>query len=282
MWYASETGDSFYRTNQISQALKCYHQIQRHFNDIFEDEFDFHAYAIRKVTMRAYVDMLRSHDRLRSHPYYVKAAKKAVEVYLKLFFTPAEYIVEGVDTSNLPQEERDNLIKKSIEKAGYVWTPDPKDPDPLGLQFLKGDYLAEASKFLDPLLKLTSDIEAFTLGCELYMAKKKYLLVLKCILRIFSVSPEDPNGYYNLVRLSQKIENMELHPLTHKILHEKTQALISEPFVQYNDNYIKRFKTPEHINAAAKVMLLLNSKDADKAVKLLKGIKIGTLKVTTI
>lgn len=60
----------------------------QHFSEIIEDQFDFHTYCMRKMTLRSYVGLLRLEDILRSHPFYFKAAKCAMEVYLRLHDNP--------------------------------------------------------------------------------------------------------------------------------------------------------------------------------------------------
>lgn len=52
----------------------------QHFTEIIEDQFDFHTYCMRKMTLRAYVSLLRLEDKLRSHNFYFKAAKMAIQV----------------------------------------------------------------------------------------------------------------------------------------------------------------------------------------------------------
>ena len=52
--------------------------------EIIEDQFDFHTYCMRKMTLRAYVGLLRLEDVLRSHPFFFSAAKCAIQVYLHL------------------------------------------------------------------------------------------------------------------------------------------------------------------------------------------------------
>ena len=59
--------------------------ILQHFTEIIEDQFDFHTYCMRKMTLRAYVGLLRLEDVLRNHPFYFKTAHIAIEVS-KLFF----------------------------------------------------------------------------------------------------------------------------------------------------------------------------------------------------
>lgn len=40
------------------------------------------------MTLRAYVDLLRLEDTLRRHAFYFKAARSAIEIYLKLYDNP--------------------------------------------------------------------------------------------------------------------------------------------------------------------------------------------------
>lgn len=60
----------------------------QHFAEIIEDQFDFHTYCLRKMTLRSYMGLLRLEDVLRGHPFYFKAAKCAIEVYIHLFDSP--------------------------------------------------------------------------------------------------------------------------------------------------------------------------------------------------
>jgi hypothetical protein len=54
------------------KALEQLRSVGKHFEDIREDQFDFHSYCLRKLTLRAYVHMLRMQDSLYSHPSYSK------------------------------------------------------------------------------------------------------------------------------------------------------------------------------------------------------------------
>ncbi|SCZ97206.1 BZ3500_MvSof-1268-A1-R1_Chr4-2g07060 [Microbotryum saponariae] len=95
LWILQEEAQSFLRQGKEAMALKRYHKLFDHahgrhlrsiqiFTEIEEDQYDFHSYCIRKSTLRAYIDMLRFVDSLRSHPRYVAAAKGAIQVYLSL------------------------------------------------------------------------------------------------------------------------------------------------------------------------------------------------------
>lgn len=39
-----------------------------------EDQFDFHSYCVRKLTLRAYIGLLRMEDRLHNHPFYIRVS----------------------------------------------------------------------------------------------------------------------------------------------------------------------------------------------------------------
>lgn len=72
----------------------------QHFSEIIEDQFDFHTYCMRKMTLRSYVGLLRLEDVLRHHPFYFKAAKCAIKVYIHLhdFPLPDPTQTQEIDT----------------------------------------------------------------------------------------------------------------------------------------------------------------------------------------
>lgn len=80
MWYQTECALAFQRIGKWGESLKKCHEVERHFAEITEDQFDFHTYCMRKMTLRSYVGLLRLEDILRQHPFYFKAARCAIEV----------------------------------------------------------------------------------------------------------------------------------------------------------------------------------------------------------
>ena len=102
-WYAIEEGDAWRRNGNIAMALKRYNDVEealsplsyrvfccdlcvtslpQHFQQYYNDEYDYHAYCLRKNTLRAYVQTIRQHDRVRDHPFWFRAATRTVEVPL--------------------------------------------------------------------------------------------------------------------------------------------------------------------------------------------------------
>ena len=86
MWFQTECALAYQRLEKWGDSLKKCHEIDRHFAEIIEDQFDFHTYCMRKMTLRSYVGLLRLEDVLRRHPFYFKAAKCAIEVSLLVVF----------------------------------------------------------------------------------------------------------------------------------------------------------------------------------------------------
>lgn len=80
MWFQTECALAYQRLERWGDSLKKCHEVDRHFSEIIEDQFDFHTYCMRKMTLRAYVGLLRLEDVLRQHPFYFKAARCAIEV----------------------------------------------------------------------------------------------------------------------------------------------------------------------------------------------------------
>jgi len=77
LWFATE------RAAQGGEAgLKECEFVERVFADIYEDQFDFHGYCMRKMTLRSYVNLLRWEDSGRAHPYFRRAARLGARIVL--------------------------------------------------------------------------------------------------------------------------------------------------------------------------------------------------------
>lgn len=76
--YELASGESYFRQGDLGRALKKFLAVEKHYADITEDQFDFHSYCLRKMTLRTYVEMLKFQDQLHSHAYFHKAAAGAI------------------------------------------------------------------------------------------------------------------------------------------------------------------------------------------------------------
>lgn len=158
MWFAIECGMSYYRQGKFGPALKKFHQIFKHFEDIADDQFDFHTYCLRKMTLRPYVDLLKFEDRLREHPYYYKAAILAIDIYISVFDNPALAKTEEIKDQPKPSAKNDG--KKT-------------DDDPSGEKLLSTNApLDVVSKLLAPLQDLCfKEFKVHHLSCKLYIRR---------------------------------------------------------------------------------------------------------------
>lgn len=83
MWFLTEMAAAYQRLNMLGEAVKKCIEVDNHFAEINEDQFDFNTYCMLKVTLRAYVQMIRLEDKLKSHRFFLTAAKAAIEIYLR-------------------------------------------------------------------------------------------------------------------------------------------------------------------------------------------------------
>ncbi|KAJ6711584.1 N-TERMINAL ACETYLTRANSFERASE-RELATED [Salix purpurea] len=232
MWYELASGESYFRQGDLGRALKKFLAVEKHYADITEDQFDFHSYCLRKMTLRAYVEMLKFQDRLHSHAYFRKAAAGAIRCYIKLFDSPPKSTAEEDDEmSKLPSSQRKKMKQKQkkaearakkeaevrneessasgVSKLGKRHVK-PVDPDPNGEKLLQvEDPLLEATKYLKLLQKHSPDsLETHLLSFEVNMRKKKILLALQAVKQLLRLDAESADSHRCLVRFFHKVGTM--------------------------------------------------------------------------
>ena len=117
-WYEFDQGRCLRGLEKYGRALKKLTAIQKHYDDIEEDQFDFHVYCLRKMTLRAYVSMLRWEDTLRGHEAFRRATEEIVSIYLELHHRTEKGlpIVPEDEKEAEPQETQEEQTR--IEKPG--------------------------------------------------------------------------------------------------------------------------------------------------------------------
>ncbi|KAI8613951.1 NMDA receptor-regulated protein 1-domain-containing protein [Chytriomyces sp. MP71] len=215
-WFAYEYAMACISKGEYGKALKRFHQIEKFFYDIYDDQFDFHTYSIRKTTLRTYMDLVRMEDQLRAHPFYFRAAVQAVRLYLHVH----EVRTEGdarkeAEMSQMSEADRKKALRKArkAEMMGSNENVVPgkgaaspaaaapaaaagkkKDDDPDGAKLLAAaDLLEESLRFLRPLLELSPGrVESQVLGAAVYAKKKKYVLAVKCLHAGYKIDATNP------------------------------------------------------------------------------------------
>ncbi|KAJ7011721.1 N-terminal acetyltransferase A complex auxiliary subunit NAA15-like [Populus alba x Populus x berolinensis] len=301
--YELASGESYFRQGDLGRALKKFLAVEKHYADITEDQFDFHSYCLRKMTLRAYVAMLKFQDRLHSHAYFHKAAAGATRCYIKLFDSPSKSTAEEDDEmSKLPPSQRKKMRQKQkkaearakkeaevrneessasgVSKLGKRHVK-PVDPDPNGEKLLQvEDPLLEATKYLKLLQKHSPDsLETHLLSFNVNMRKKKILLALQALKQLLRLDAESADSHRCLVRFFHTVGTMTApvtdteklvwsvleaeRPLISQ-LHEKSLTEANMIFFEKHEDSLM------HRAAVAEMLSILEPNKKLEAVKLIE------------
>ncbi|OZJ02648.1 hypothetical protein BZG36_04404, partial [Bifiguratus adelaidae] len=285
MWFALEEGEAFLRRNDLGKALKRYHVIAKTFDDIMDDQFDFHTYCLRKTTLRAYVSTLRWEDQLYSHNYYVRACNGAIKAYLDLYDRPKDDAngVNGAMSEAEKKKAKSKARKAALKaekeaeaKKGQVKeekkpqneTKRPVDEDPNGEKYLNTkDPLGDALKFLQPLLDFAPNrLETSLLGFEIYIRQKRMLLALKCLLHLSEQQPHHPNFLKNVVTFWKVFETEKdnINPVSRKVIEKHWKTVMPDDTVdQFLEQQIDAHKySVKHLVKIAEAQAFLGKSEA--------------------
>ncbi|KAG0580041.1 hypothetical protein KC19_4G143400 [Ceratodon purpureus] len=309
MWYELASGDSHFRQGNMGKALKKYLSVEKHYNDMVEDQFDFHTYCLRKMTLRAYIRMLRFQDHLHSHRFFFRAATSAIRCYIKLHDSPPKAAAEEHEAAvaGLPAAERKKMrqklrkaeakAKKEAEekakeeevaatvasKGGKkgTQTPRPVDTDPDGDKLMHvEDPLSEALKYLRLLQEHSAyALETHLLAFEVYFRKGKKLLALQAVKKQLALDPSSPDVHRCLIRLFESLDKLP-NPDSHadKIIHDviameraSLKELGEKSLLDANRAFLEvHSDSLKHRVAAAEISLLLCPEAKSEAVKIIE------------
>ncbi|CAL0325972.1 unnamed protein product [Lupinus luteus] len=304
MWYELASGESFFRQGDLGRALKKFLAVEKHYADITEDQFDFHSYCLRKMTLRTYVEMLKFQDRLHSHIYFHKAAAGAIRCYINLYDSPPKPTAEeDDDTSKLlpsqkkklrqkqrkaearakkeAEEKNEELNATGVSKSGKR-NVKPVDPDPHGEKLVQvEDPLLEATKYLKLLQKSSPDsLETHLLSFEIYTRKQKILLAFQAVKQLLRLDAEHPDTHRCLLKFFHKVGSINA-PVTdsEKLIYSVLEAerptisqLHGKSLFEANDSFLEKHKDSlTHRAAFAEIIYILDSKRKSEAVKFIEG-----------
>lgn len=188
----------------------------KHFDDINEDQFDFHGYCLRKVTLRSYVEVLRFEDEAYGQDYYCEAASGIVRIYLHLMDHPMVDTAAEPDYSNMSATERkkakavarkkkkaaekkdeaeaaaatalpeagkhDNGNAKQANSSNKGGKPSFLDQDPLGKELVSRDPVEEARKYSSMLARYAPKrLDSWLLCYDVAVRRKKALMALQAL-----------------------------------------------------------------------------------------------------
>ncbi|CAO2815322.1 unnamed protein product [Amaranthus hypochondriacus] len=303
MWYELASGESYLRQGDLGRSLKKFLAVEKHYTDITEDQFDFHSYCFRKMTLRTYVEMLKFQDRLHSHSYFHKAASGAIRCYIKLFDAPSKSATEEDEEMSklLPSQKKklrqkqrkaEARAKKEAESkneeatASNVSKSGKKnvkavDLDPHGDKLLQvEDPMMEATKYLKLLQKNSADsLETHLLSFEVNMRKQKVLLAFQAVKNLLRLDAESPDSHCCLIRFFNKVNSMptpvsDAERLVWNVLEAERPSisqLNEKSLMDTNMSFLKKHEDSlMHRVAVAEMLYLLEPNKKSEAVKLIE------------
>jgi len=269
LWYEISCGDAHFRKRNFGKALKKYIAVGKHFDDFVDDQFDFHGYCIRKMTLRAYIDMLHMEDKIYNEASYAKAAGGAIRCYLSLHDDESLRQRPNQDTPEVDPDLKPKEKKKENPNAHKKGQPPPvkEDPDPDGVELASASSpLNEATKFVTMLRSYASEkLDSQALGFEVYFRKERMLLALSCVQRAMKIAGrKHPTVHSMIIRLcktvSEKKDKTEVEDVSPagQILSEGISELLQGKTVQqYNQHYLETEADSGIVHRAVAVEMLV-------------------------
>jgi len=250
-WYELELAKCYARTGQWGKSLKKFLAIEKHFEDFNEDQFDFHSYCIRKVTLRAYVDVLRFEDELHTQQYYRAAASGLITNYLHLYDHPDDAVPNNAqpDYSNMTAAQKKKAkaaarrSKQKAQKSNGSSSTNNKKPltksqefveeDPNGELLLKKDPLNEAMKYTSILSKQAPQyIDTWISTYHVSIRRCKYSMALQALFKAKNIDEHNYDLFKCIFDFVCKLDTMKkendndksttLNPLVYDTIMKET------------------------------------------------------------
>lgn len=255
--------DSFVLTPSF--LLRGVAAVVKHFADYSEDQFDFHAYCLRKVTLRSYIQVLRFEDKLYGEDYYFEAVDGIIGIYLHLYDNPdlikkdeePDYskmnAAERKKAKNIARKKKKAQEKKEAEqkekeaaqngsktnsptKKGGKQGTDTKEEDPNGEELLNKDPLEESQKYVSIVASFAPHrFETWILQYDVAIRRKKYLLALQALFRARAIDADRSEYLTRLVDFATKVNEVgDVAGAVGAIIKEETPHLLgNQPINQY-------------------------------------------------
>ncbi len=255
-WFMLESASAYTRQSKYNMSLKRLLLVDKLFQDIYDDQFDFHTYCVRKCTIRSYVQMLKFEEGARNEEFWRSAACQAVRVYLDMLVDkPKEGIIEEMsveqDVDGVVGGESKKQKKKKAAAAAAAATAQqatnnngseqskrPVDEDPEGLKLVDTanfDFLKEALRFAVGLqTKSPQCVDGWVYGADIYLRQNKVALAFRCLLKLFKLDachPALPTLYARFLNL-YKSESVNMSPklvsVIDRVLNEQSIPLVKD------------------------------------------------------
>jgi N-alpha-acetyltransferase 15/16, NatA auxiliary subunit len=219
----------------------------KHFDDFVEDQFDFHSYCLRKVTLRSYVSLLRFEDEVYGQSYFCEAAGGIIRIYLHLYDHPVQDEDEEPDYTkmNAAEKKKAKAIARKKKKASEKKEaelqskkedngnqkgikPAVTEEDPFGKQYLKKEPLEEAKKLSAMLTKYAPNkLETWILQYDVAIRRKKALMALQSLFKAKAIDPYCSDVFSRIVDFGNRMNTFELTDAVKTVVTEDAPKLVN-------------------------------------------------------
>lgn len=221
--YLLQCASAYERDGKLGHALRKFTGVIKVFDDIEDDQYDFHGYVLRRFTVNVYADFIAYEDRVRSHPAYITAALAAARIYVRLHDEP------GLASELLAPPKENDAEKKARKKAKKDAAKDKKEDkkdkageeeegpqqptkhdDPEGAKLLAvDDPLEEAARILRSLEKVVDRADVWTAFYDVSARRKKYLQAMKALNRLARLDQGHVDLHVRLLDLRQRVRGAD-------------------------------------------------------------------------
>ncbi|KAF8582555.1 N-terminal acetyltransferase A, auxiliary subunit [Ramaria rubella] len=292
--YMMEEGRAHARDGRLGLALRRYKTVQLTFDEVENDQFDFHNYSLRRFTMNIYLNLLSFEKQLRSHPVYIAAALASSKIYVQLHDDPSLATSTTLsDSDKKAKKKAKKAAQKTQEDTKKATTPGnkdddipepPKDEDPDGKKLLTtADPLGDAMKWLKPLETLAQNrVDVWVAIYDVTVRRKKFAQALRALNNARRLELQHPEVHVRIVDYHKRIGLLSPPtasiPVLSLIVSSLETLIPSELSPEtFNNEFLQRQShSAKAILAAARVSRLLNT--PEEAVE---NLTFGTLSSET-
>ena len=277
----------------------------KHFDDFYADQFDFHAYCIRKVTLRSYTDVLKFEEHVWGEDYYFEAAEGSIKIYLHLYDNPAisqedkepDYSKmtaaekkkakaiarkkaaqakkkEEAEKKKIEEKASENGGQKNAAKKGekLSWI----EEDPVGKELLKKDHLEEARKLSSILSKHSPNrVGTWVLQYDVAIRRKKGMMALQALCNMKRLDPNSPYLVTRMADFASKMDTFEVEGTAKTVMTEEVTSLYDgRSLTEFVADVTKEARSDPLASlpfrcAVTEVLVTTNTEDAGSAAKLI-------------
>jgi hypothetical protein len=119
--------------------------VHKQFADMYEDQYDFHSYSLRKWNIREYLELIQYMDDIHNDRKYIEAAGLMIESLIEYTYSKENEVKEVEDKKKKKKKKKaeenetdpKEIYRKKIDYSGENYLKSLIDPFAEALTFAK-------------------------------------------------------------------------------------------------------------------------------------------------